>query len=379
MIKKITDFCVFISLIVSYSCSSGAKQGNNSLIQLLGEPDSLYQPVHSKGFKVSYYGKDKIVEVYNPFDEKLPSDLFFINNSGRKDITGIPVIKAPVENWSAFSSSQVIMADKLDVFETLKSVAEPEYISNLTVKTGIANGKIKNVGLAFEPDIETLLTSQPQFIFVSPFKDNKYDRLTDAELIAIPDAGYLEASPLGRVEWLVFFGAFFNLEQQALDIFKEVEKTYNETKLILSDIEQKPSVTTGYLYHDVWYLPAGESYIATFFRDAGADYPYSDTKGTGSLAYDFEKVFFDNHDCDFWVITVYHPDNFGYEDFKNMDVRYADFKAFKEHQIICSNTYNSGYYEWGWMEPQTILKDLAKVFHPQLFSSHIPVFLTVLE
>lgn len=375
----IINVCLLILLSTIFSCFSGSKQEQNNIIKSFGEPDSLYQPVYSKGFRIYYYGQDKVVEIFNPFDVELASDFFLINNSGRENVFGIPEIKAPVENWAAFSSTQVIMAEKLGLMETLKSVAEPEYISNQTVKDKISEGIIKNVGQAFEPDIEILLMSQPQFIFVSPFKDNQYSRLQDAGLITVPDAGYMESVPLGRVEWIVCFGAFFNLEHQAIKIFKEAEKSYNETKLILAEDRQKPTVVSGTLYQDVWFLPAGESYIAALFRDSGASYPYSDTKGTGSLSYDFEKVFFDTQDCDFWMITINFPGNFTYENFKLMDERYAEFKAFKDKRIIYSNTYNSGYYEYGWMEPQTILKDLAKAFHPQLFPEHKPVFFNILQ
>jgi len=370
---------LFFASTTLFSCFSGGKQTKENLFQLFGEVDSIYQPVYSQGFKVYYYGQDKIVEVFNPFDVNLPSDLFIINNSGRKNISGFSVINAPVKNWSAFSSSQVIMAEKLGVLETLQSVAEPEYISNQTIKNKISSGAVKNVGRAAEPDIETLLLLQPQFIFVSPFKDNQYDRLHDAGFITVHDAGYMEAVPLGRVEWIVFFSAFFNLEQQAIKIFKDAEKSYNETKLILSEITQKPSVISGTLYQDIWFLPAGDSYMASLFRDSGASYHYSDTKGTGSLALDFEKVLFDSQNCDFWLFTINYPSNFTYQDFKLMDERYAEFKAFKEKRIIYSNTYNSGYYEWGWMEPQTILKDFAKAFHPHLFLDHNPVFFNILN
>ena len=369
---------IFFASTTLFSCFSGDKQTIEKLSQLFGEADSIYYPIYSKGFKIYYYGQDKVVEVFNPFDSTLQSDFFFINNTGRQDISGIPAINAPVGNWSAFSSSQVVMAEKLGVIETLKSVAEPEYISNQTVKDKISAGIIKNAGQASEPDIETLLLSQPQFIFVSPFKDNQYSRLQESGLLTVPDAGYMESVPLGRVEWIVFFSTFFNLEQQAITIFRDAEKSYNETKLILSEITQKPSVISGTLYQDIWFLPAGDSYIATLFHDSGANYRYSDTNGTGSLTYNFEKVLFDALNSDFWLITVNFPGNFTYNDFKLMDERYSEFKAFKEKRIIYSNTYNSGYYEWGWMEPQTVLKDFAKVFYPHLFPDHKPVFFTVL-
>ena len=368
-----------ILFITISSCFQGKKRGIDFDLANFGEPDSLYEPLYSKGFKIFYFGSDKIVEVLNPWDENAPSDLFFIDNTGLRNVSGLPIIKAPVTNWSAFSSSQVVMADKLDVIETLKSVADPEYISNHKIKEGVISGTVKNAGTVYEPDIETLIVSQPQFIFVSTYKENHYDRLNNVGLITIPDAGYLETVPLGRAEWIIFFGAFFNLEEEAKKIFKEVEISYNETKAILSEIIHRPTVTTGFLYQDIWFVPAGDSYIATLFRDAGADYPYSDTKGTGSLGFDFEKVFFDTYQSDFWMFTVNHPGNFTYADFQSMDARYAQFKAFKENKIIYSNTYNSGYYEWGWMEPHTILKDLGKAFHPALFADHKPIFFTILQ
>ena len=383
IITLIAVFTIVILIQKTYFSSATsefkANQSGNAIFQSLGQPDSVYLPEYSRGFCISYFGKDKIVEVYNPWDSSLPSDFYLINNSGRNAIENVRTIKAPVSNWSAFSSTQVIMAEKLGVLATLKSVAEPEYISNQYIKKGIAEGTVTNVGMAIEPNIELLLSSQPQFIFVSPFKDEQYNRLHDAGLVTITDAGYLEASPLGRTEWIVFFGAFFNLEKEAISLFREIESSYNEVKKILQDEKEHPSILTGYLYQDVWFLPAGESYIATLFRDSGASYPYADTKGTGSLSYDFEKIFHDTHLCDYWFITVNHSGKFEYADFKAMDVRYADFKAFKERRILYSNTDISGYYEKGWIEPQTLLKDLAKAFYPHLFPNYEPVFFTILQ
>jgi iron complex transport system substrate-binding protein len=139
-------------------------------------------------------------------------------------------------------------------------------------------------------------------------------------------------------------------------------------------VQNRPTLTTGNLYQDVWFSPAGESFIATLFRDAGASYPYSETKGTGSLTLDFEKVFHDSHNCDFWMLIVNHPGQFTYSDLQAMDDRYADFEAFKNKKVVCSNSHTSGYFERGWMEPQIVLKDLAKAFHPQLFPDHKPVY-----
>jgi len=378
MAKLLPLVCLCVSFLL-FSCISGGKKSAITGLSELGTPDSVYMPNHAGGFRISYYGLDKLIEVANPWDSTLAPDYFFIDNSGRHSIKGIPVIKAPVTNWSAFSSSQVVLADILGVLETLKSVAEPEYISNQQVKSGLQTGVVKNVGMASMPDLEVVLLSRPQFIFVSPFKDNQYDQLKEAGLVVVPDAGYLENSPLGRTEWIMFFGAFFNLEKEAHHYFINAKSAYQEVQQQLADVKIKPTITTGYLFQDIWFLPAGESYIATLFRDAGASYPYSETPGKGSLALDFEKVFHDTHQCEYWVLSVNHPGKFDYGDLAAMDVRYADFSAFKNRKVICSNTSSSGYFERGWVEPHVVLMDLAKAFHPDIFSEHQPVYFTFID
>ncbi|WP_026472910.1 ABC transporter substrate-binding protein [Alkaliflexus imshenetskii] len=368
-----------LSLILSWSCSGPARSVHTSVTELISTSDSVYRPKYARGFVIHYLGDDKIVEVANPWDSTQASDYFFIDNSGTVKLESIPSIKAPVLNWSAFSSTQVIMADVLDVLQTLKSVAEPEYISNEFVKQGLSERLIRNVGMASSPDMEVLLLSNPQFVFVSPFKDNQYEQLKEAGLVVIPDAGYLENVPLGRVEWLVFFGAFFNREADALRYFASVEQQYFEAVNVTSSVSVRPSVTTGYLFQDVWFLPAGESFLAELFRDAGAAYPYANVSGRGSLAYDFEKVFFDCHECDYWVLTINHPDTFTYDQLHRMDERYAGFSAYKNRKVIYSNTAYSMFFEKAWIEPHIILKDLSAYLHPGLFDNHQPVYFNLLK
>ena len=44
------------------------------------------------------------------------------------------------------------------------------------------------------------------------------------------------------------------------------------------------------MYEDKWYLPQGESWGAQFLTNAGGNYLWQQTKGTGSLALSFEAV-----------------------------------------------------------------------------------------
>ena len=80
------------------------------------------------------------------------------------------------------------------------------------------------------------------------------------------------------------------------------------------------------------------------------------------MTLDFETVFEKALFADFWVILVNHPARFSYEQLKEMDSRYADFKAFKSKKIIYTNASNSLYFEKGLLEPHIVLADLVVMF-----------------
>lgn len=364
------------------ACESGP--ANNPVKELFGtqQPDSVYIPDYSKGFSISYYDGVKLVHVADPWDSTAVGQYILVGDEdapAKYRNSKVPFIEYPVSRWTAFSSTQVVFAEKIGVLETLKSVAEPHYISNKFVQEQLEKGAIRDVGLASAANVEVLLESAPEFIFVSPFKDNRYGQLQEAGLLIINDCGYIEASPLGRAEWMVFFSTFFNKEDTARTIFSGIVSRYRDVQQVVANSEQKPSILTGTLFNDIWYIPAGDSYMATFFEDAGTRYAYRDRSGTGSFALDFETVFHDFRESDFWLITVNHDGKFSKDDFLQMDERYADFQSFQENRVVFSNTDYSMFFEKGIVEPDVILKDLASCFHPGLYPDYEPVYFEFLN
>lgn len=371
-----------VLIVLLSSCHTGTQQNTVSSLFEDQEPDSLYIPAYAKGFSIAYYGDLKLIHVEDPWNSDAEGKYILVGAEEcpvKYKSAEIDYVRYPVRNWSAFSSTQIEFAAKIGVLETLGSVAEPRYISNSFVQKGVREGKIRNVGMAASADVEVLLDSSPQFVFVSPFKDNRYGPLIDAGLLVINDAGYLEVAPLGRAEWLIFFSAFFDKEDEALAIFNIIEKRYQAVKEVVKETIENPSVMTGYLFNDVWYMPAGDSFMATLFEDAGADYSYSERPGTGSLALDFESVFNDFHSSDFWVLTVNHSGRFTMSDLARMDERYTGFEAFKQENVLVTNTNYSGFYEKGIIEPDVVLKDLAFYFHPDYFPGYEPAYFHLLK
>jgi iron complex transport system substrate-binding protein len=381
MVFKSIFRALALFLLVS-ACNTATQKSPVSGLFDGQRPDSVYTPLYATGFSISYYNDIKLVHINDPWDSSSVGSFVLVGPEEMhpKFRNGeIPFVEYPVTNWSAFSSTQVVFAEAIDVLQTLKAVAEPHYISNKIVQQRLRSGKVRDVGLANAANLEVLLDVSPQFILVSPFKDNRYGPITDVGLLLINDAGYLEATPLGRAEWLVFFSAFFNKEDEALAIFKGIEHRYQNVKEIAGSVEQKPSVVTGALFGDVWYMPAGDSYMAQLFSDAGATYKYMSKEGTGSLSLDFETVFNDFRDCDYWIMTVNHPGMFSKDDFRRMDERYADFEAFQDNHVLFSNTYHSLFYERGIIEPDVVLKDFVACLHPGVFDGYSPVYFEFLN
>jgi iron complex transport system substrate-binding protein len=74
------------------------------------------------------------------------------------------------------------------------------------------------------------------------------------------------------------------------------------------------------------------------------------------------------------------PGDFTYDALKASEPRNADFKAFKEKQIIYCNMKQSPYYERSPMEPDVVLKDFVYIFHPELLpEDYQPSFYKLLK
>ena len=185
-------------------------------------------------------------------------------------------------------------------------------------------------------------------------------------------------SPLGQAEWIKFTAALLGLEDEANVKFKAIEDRYLELKALVENVEKRPTVLSGELHSGNWYVVGGESYLAQLFRDAGAQYFMKNDNESGGFYVDFETVYSQGAEADFWRIVNSYNGDFSYDILKQTDGRYADFKAYKEKKVIYSNLREVPFYEQTPVEPEVILADLIKVFHPTLLSDHEAVYYKLL-
>ena len=156
---------------------------------------------------------------------------------------------------------------------------------------------------------------------------------------------------------------------------------YLKAKELARKTLNTPTVLSGAMHKDIWYLPKGNSTEAQFLEDANVNYLWSDTSGTGSLALNFETVFNKGKDADIWLSPSYYGSLL---QLKSANEHYTKFSAFKTRQVYTFNntlgeTGGALYYELGTSRPDLVLKDIIKICHPEVLQNYEPYFFKPLQ
>jgi len=345
---------------------------------------------HAKGFSIEKCASGiTIIKVFSPWPGAeegftyalVPKELKSVPYPNKKDFDAI--INVPVERIIATSTTHIPALENLGVIDKLVGFPDTRYISSEITREKIDKGKITDLGNNESINTEMAINLNPDLIigFSINNQNKAYETLQRSNIPLVYNGDWTEETPLGKAEWIKFFAPFFSLEEKAEDIFITTESNYLAAKVLAMKATNKPTVLSGALYKDVWYLPGGESWAASFINDANADYLWSDTNATGSLSLSVESVLAKASNASFWV----SPSQFiSYNELNKASRHYSQFKAYKEKNIYTfANTKgDSGgllFYELGPARPDLILKDLIYIFHPELLPGHQLFFFKPLQ
>lgn len=345
---------------------------------------------HAKGFSIEKCASGiTIIKVFSPWPGSeegftyalVPKELKIVPYPNKKDFDAI--INVPVERIIATSTTHIPALENLGVIDKLVGFPDTRYISSEITREKIDKGKITDLGNNESINTEMAINLNPDLIigFSINNQNKAYETLQRSNIPLVYNGDWTEETPLGKAEWIKFFAPFFSLEEKAEDIFITTESNYLAAKVLAMKATNKPTVLSGALYKDVWYLPGGKSWAASFINDANADYLWSDTNATGSLSLSVESVLAKASNASFWV----SPSQFiSYNELNKASRHYSQFKAYKEKNIYTfANTKgDSGgllFYELGPARPDLILKDLIYIFHPELLPGHQLFFFKPLQ
>ncbi len=278
------------------------------------------------------------------------------------------VVRTPLQNALVYSAVHTSIMRELGAIDALGGVVDVQYFTDSAVVRDVAAGRLADCGSSMNPTIEKVIEMNPDAILLSPYQDAKYGQIESLKIPLIECADYMEFSPLGRAEWIKFYGELLGKREQADSIYAAVKAQYLELKKQAASVAHKPKVITEMVISGVWDLPAGESYMAQMLRDAGGDYPWSTTKGSGSLKLDFNQVLDKAQDADIWLIKSFNIHTLA--DVKGAYALNDSFKAFKEGNVYACDTYKSHFFEEFPFHPELLLREYTYLFHPELVKDY---------
>lgn len=373
-------FLFFLFVISFIGCKQNNKTSNNTK----ASTENLAQ--YAKGLEIYKHNGFSIVKISNPWPEAKESFTYILKEKNGiipdslKQFTVIPI---PIKSIVVTSTTHIPALELLGVENTLVGFPNTDYISSEKTRKLIDTGKIREVGTNESLNTEVLIDMKPDVIVSFGLNNNNptLDNLQKSGLKVMFDGDWNEQSPLGKAEWIKLFGALYGLDSKANAVFSEIEKEYNNTLALAKKTTVKPSVLCGSMYQNQWFVPQGESWASLFLKDAQSDYLWKNTKGTGSLPLPFENVLELAKNADFWIA----PGNFAsLKEMSDSNPHYNQFASFKNKKVY-SYAVNKGakggiiYFEWSPTRPDWVLKDLIKIFHPELLPNHKLFFYQKLE
>lgn len=380
-----TAVCLLLLLV---SCGQRGKGNVRTESGPASVIDSLRMivPEYAEGFSVQYVEGGCLVTVQDPQKEKGKGEIYryaFVSDKERfakNEVSGdYEVQPVPVRNIVCMTSLQLSNFIKLDELEHVVGITSARHLFNEEVNRRLEQKKIRKIGIEGNFDNEIIISMNPDLILISPFKRGGYEALKDVGIPLIPHLGYKENSPLGQAEWIKFVGLLIGEEEKANAVFDSIKTEYNALKRLTEGVKKRPVVFSGELRGGNWYAVGGRNFLAQLFRDAGADYFLKDDPNTGGVTLDFETVYSRAESADYWRILNSYNGTFTYDALKAQDSRYADFRAFREKGVIYCNLKEKPYYENVPTHPEALLKDLIKVFHPELLPDYVPAFYELLK
>jgi len=333
--------------------------------ETLGE---AYIVHYAEGFKATCYPEYTIVEVRDPWNPRRNLQRYILVDREKELPARLPegtLIRTPIQKVAAYMAVHCMAFDELGVIDGIIGVCEPRFIISPVVHSRLAEGLIVDLGESVSPNVEKMIEMGVEVILTSPFHNAGYGSVEKTGIPIIECADYMETTPLGRAEWLRFLGLFTGKTALADSLFHETEARYLEIKNTVADITHRPTLFTEKRYGSSWYVPAGQSYMAQLYRDAGADYLFSDLPGSGGTPLSFETVFEKAIHAGFWLFNYSGNSDMTYRDLEAEYTLYANFDAFRQRQVYGCNTDFSRYFEETPIHPDYLLCELTAIFHPE--------------
>ncbi len=352
--KKRTALCCLFLIGLLGLCSCGSPS-SDSVENVTANPESektgensrelvferSMELKYAENFSVDYYeGGYKLLKIKDgtqilivPEDEGIPKDL-------EEDII---VLKQPIENLYLVSSSVMNIFSELDALDTIRLSGQKEenwYIEE--AKAAMADGDILYAGKYNKPDYELIVSENCSLAIENMMISHSPEVIEMLEDFGIPvmiEYSSYESHPLGRVEWVKFFGALVGKEEAA-------EKAFAEQIAILEEVtaDEKTDKTVAFFFitsNGLVQVRQSSDYIPKMIELAGGKYIFENIgdpeSSRSTMNMQMEEFYDGAKDADY---IIYNSSIDGgvnsIEELIDKCAVLKDFKAVQEGNVWCT-------------------------------------------
>lgn len=273
------------------------------------------------------------------------------------------LLRTPLRRCALLSSVHASLALRLKADSCIAGLCDTNYVVSPTL---LAHD-FRSYGSSMQPNVERMMADNVDALFVSPFENSGYGSIAQLGVPLIECADYMETSPLGRAEWMRFFGLLWGCSERADSLFAEEERAYESLRtLVASHKMAKPRLLIDRKEGATWYVPGGDSYLSRLYADAGASYLFSHLKGAGSLALNLETVLLKAAQADIWVVKYGASTPLTLDALRREQSAYESLPVLQSGRVYGCNTFKTPYYEDLPFSPSLLLKEWVKLLHPHL-------------
>lgn len=336
---------MIIGLLGLCSCSSPssnlkeekAEQTQQTLVY-----EKTMELKYAENFQVDYYEGG-----YTMLLLPMEHTKFLIVPEGMEEPSGLEkniiVLNRPIQNLYVVASSVMDMFQELDSLDTITFSGQKEenwYIEG--AKKAMQEGKMQYAGKYNQPDYERIVSGNCSLaienMMISHAPEVK-EKLNEFGIPVMIERSSYETHPLGRVEWVKFFGALLGKEKEAEQIFQKQEE-------ILKKVtgEEKTGKTVAFFFvtsNGMIQVRQFNDYIPKMIELAGGTYVFSDlgedSTKRSTINMQVEEFYNGAKDADF---LIYNSSIDG--GVKNLEQLLEkcdvlkDFKAVKEGNVWCT-------------------------------------------
>lgn len=287
------------------------------------------------------------------------------------------IVRTPLESNVVFTAPHCQLMYELGCKNAITGVCDKDYINipDIKERVKLSDGKastsdtdkvIIDCGSSMQPDMERIIALKPEGLLISPFENSGgYGKLDKLHIPIIETADYMETSPLGRAEWMKFYGLLFKSEERSDSLFSSIEKEYLALKAEAAKLPQGLSILTERKMGSVWYVPGGKSTMGILLKDANAKYIFADDTHSGSLAYGPERILSKGTQIDVWAFKYFGDKALSKNDLLAEYEGYKVLKAFNSNSIYQVDTSTQPYFELTSFHPEILLREFIILAHPK--------------